>query len=219
MSKGEDFLIVPIQRFKENIWENSDYADWKMCTMGPWKICNSFDITHQAHMRGGWKIWILCHMCSYKKLIRFLDSWKQLNCVTLCVYWHQTFWKEIRNQWNLSLISPKSNNVQICWISRTNSKFSVKKVCCVFTQFWCWKLQTCTESFCFSTMNGILMILVSPVNFTLFSRIQKLYYFFWYEHIWHKIHIFQPPLICAWWLISKLLHVVYGRVVHILRSA
>ena len=62
--KGEDFLIVPIQRFKESIWENSDYADWKMCTMRPWKICNSFDITHQAHIRGGWKIWILCHLCS-----------------------------------------------------------------------------------------------------------------------------------------------------------
>ena len=65
--KGEDFLIVPIQRFKENIWENSDYADWKMFTMQPWKICNSFDINHQAHIRGGWKIWILCHMCSYQK--------------------------------------------------------------------------------------------------------------------------------------------------------
>ena len=50
--KSEDFLMVPIQRFKENIWENSDYADWKMCTMRPWKICNSFDITHQEHIRG-----------------------------------------------------------------------------------------------------------------------------------------------------------------------
>ena len=80
-SKGEDFLIVPIQRFKENIWENSDYADWKMCTMRPWKICNSFDITHQAHIRGGWKIWILCHMCSYQKSIMIFGF---LKTIELC---------------------------------------------------------------------------------------------------------------------------------------
>ena len=50
-----------------------------MCTMPPWKICNSFDITHQAHIRGGWKIWILCHMCSYQKnnmIFGFLKTMK-----------------------------------------------------------------------------------------------------------------------------------------------
>ena len=26
---------------------------------------------------------------------------------------------------------------------------------------------------------------------------------FWYADIWHKIHIFQGVLICAWWVISK----------------
>ena len=30
-----------------------------MRTMQPWKTCNSFDITHQAQIRGGWKNWIL----------------------------------------------------------------------------------------------------------------------------------------------------------------
>ena len=50
-----------------------------MCAMLPWKICNSFDITHQAHIRGCWKIRISCHMCAYQKNIMifgFLESMK-----------------------------------------------------------------------------------------------------------------------------------------------
>ena len=62
-----NFFIVAIQRFKQSIWKNSNYEDRKMCNIPPLKIYNSFDITHQAHTRGDWKIRILCHMCSNKK--------------------------------------------------------------------------------------------------------------------------------------------------------
>ena len=30
---------------------------------------------------------------------------------------------------------------------------------------------------------------------------------FWFADIWHKIHIFQGVLICAWWVISKSAHI------------
>ena len=49
--------------------------------MRPRQICNSFDITHQAHIRGGWKIWILCHMCSYQKNIMIFAF---LKTIKLC---------------------------------------------------------------------------------------------------------------------------------------
>ena len=40
-----------------------------MCTVVPRKICNTLDITHQAHFTGNLKIWILCHMCAYQHYI------------------------------------------------------------------------------------------------------------------------------------------------------
>ena len=46
----------------------------------------------------------------------------------------------------------------------------------------------------------------------------KIIMFFGYAHIWHEIHIFQPRLICAWWVISKLLHIFHGSIAHMFRS-
>ena len=85
--KGETFFIETIQRFKENIWGNSDYADRNMCAMLSWKICNSFDITHQAHIRGGWKIWISCHMCAYQENIMIFGFLKSMKlCRTMSTF-------------------------------------------------------------------------------------------------------------------------------------
>ena len=58
-----------------------------MCAMLPWKICKQFDITHQAHIKGSWKIWISCHMCAYQKNIMifgFLKSMK--SCHTMSTF-------------------------------------------------------------------------------------------------------------------------------------
>ena len=80
-------------------------------------------------------MWILCHTCSYHKnnmIFVFLKTIELCHTVHLLA---SNFLEGNKKPIKLSLISPKSNNVQICWISRTNSKFSVKKVCCVFTQF------------------------------------------------------------------------------------
>ena len=119
----------------------------------------------------------------------------------------------------MSLISPNSNNVQICWISRTNSKFSVKKVCCVFTQFLMLEITNLYKIVLFINHDWHFDDFGQSCQIHIVFKNPKIKLFFWYEHIWHKIYIFQQPLICAWWVISKLLHVFHGRIVHIFRSA
>ena len=65
--KGQNSFIVTIQRFVENIWKNSVYADQNMCIVS-WRIIYAhFDITHQAHFTTNSLIWISCHMCAYQE--------------------------------------------------------------------------------------------------------------------------------------------------------
>ena len=119
----------------------------------------------------------------------------------------------------MSLISPKSNNVQICWISRTNSKLSVKKVCCVFTHFLMLEITNLYKIVLFINHDWHFDDFGQSCQIHIVFKNPRIILFLWYEHLWHKIRFFQPPLICAWWLISKLLHIFHCRIVHIFRSA
>ena len=51
--------------------------------------------------------------------------------------------------------------------------------------------------------------------FPLTSKIWILQQFFWYAHIWHEFHIFQVPVKCAWWVISKCAHIIRYQAMYI----
>ena len=66
--KGQNSFVGTIQRFVENMYKNSVYADKNMCTLS-WRIIYAhFDITNQAHFTASWKIWI-CAICVHIKKI------------------------------------------------------------------------------------------------------------------------------------------------------
>ena len=154
-------------------------------------------------------------MCAYQNYImifgflKTMSMW-QTSSIVVC----NTSW-EARTAFSKSFNFPKSNyayNHSITFFARFCNLYVN---CSIFEECWnfeiwrkmlvVWLLpQDRLLSPCWGVWT--ISIDIENLNFTIF---------FWYAHIWHEFHIFQGPVKCAWWVISKCAYIIRYQAMHI----
>ena len=166
-------------------------------------IWADLDITHQAQIRTPWKIWILCHMSAYQN--NFIIFWiLEIMCIR-----HNSFfvtqsicWKPMATcLWDLHF-----RMLQLC-VKLQHIEFWDKKH---FARDLWHNLKMLefpeNEKYLHGSQRSpdVIWTFYNGVGrVSIASKNGSIIILFWYADIWHKFHIFQRALICAWWVISK----------------